>query len=336
VNLAPAFAVSLFLLLLLGFYQKEVSARSIAWAVFLVLLQGAYFFYFYRSRGEGNSSLMGETLGHAYFKRSFVIFFEGFLQLFILLPFILLLLLQYRKSRDLGSIVNDNSRLLLILLPFAGIFCWGLLWGTGPQSVQFFYNIFVPATAIGLSFIFLKSINSPIMIFRILGIAGVVLLIANNYRFNFHIEKVSRNDMRTLTQFVNKYGTGWFANIKGAQEFHTFFDKSTGLVMPQLWMGYVDNSYQNYSLNTVFLDNDTTAKYYFFEKKALEEAPFSYFASHQEIKNAGSDLQKDFIRTNKIKYLSVSPKAFFDAKFNALLQDSVRLSTGWRIYKLNY
>jgi hypothetical protein len=106
--------------------------------------------------------------------------------------------------------------------------------------------------------------------------------------------------------------------------------------MPQLWMGYVDNSYQNYSLNTVFLDNDTTAKYYFFEKKALEEAPFSYFASHQEIKNAGSDLQKDFIRTNKIKYLSVSPKAFFDAKFNALLQDSVRLSTGWRIYKLNY
>jgi hypothetical protein len=328
INIAPPLFFALFIFIVfMMIVKKEIKLLNL-WPGFIsgiVLL--AYLYYFYHNTSGNIEDGVDHNL-----RTSINILVGGSFQLAVVLPF--LLIFAWAKNFQLRQWIKTEY-IFLALLPVCGLISWAFLWNRTNEAVQFFYVLFIPfcAIIIGLGSVWVFSNRVNIICKAALGLLLAAALIQNG-RYDMNVEEVSKKDYQNMERLLASHGKGYFVNLRNMNEFTTYFSTSTMVYRPHNWCSYLDRNYQNFSLNAPYIQLDSNDKYPMMTKSLIHRAPFSYFVNHQ---NGGSveSLRQQFIRQNKIKYLSLSPLADYPADLHPLFQDSLKLESGWRIYYLS-
>lgn len=328
ITIAPSFGMVLFLLFVYLVFIKKNKLFTFWPSVTALLVTVFYVGYLYKS-GSGKVNIIDETI-LSYLRRLAAILFGGGLQFFVWIPLLLLLFINRQKVVS-GNFISGVF--LLICLAFTGLFAWSVFWPFTIEAVQFFSIIFIPVSAIltGKVLLFVTDRPNMITLFLVLGLSGY--LVSKSIHYNFDVESVNTKDVQALKLFSNNF-SGRFANYKNPGEFTNIFQAHTLIFPPMLWIEYYNEQYQNYSLNSMEILRDSTTFEGKSGKKFVQLSPYYQFAQ-KNMRQSPDDSRIAFLKSYDINYVMVSPKSKLGAGFNLIISDSLVLSDGWRVYKIN-
>lgn len=326
INIGPPLLLATLVLLAWMLRKKQL---RLSWVPVLVCLPAlVYYYFFYRNSGSGLVSGHSAFSFHTFLR----IILGGILQVLPLLPFLLLALWYARKKEWFARIRTDIT--LLWLLPVAGLLCWGLLYPRTNESVQFFSNVLIPATAILIMVITFDALVSGKKTVVIAAGLLFFLSVALNLKPSRERNTVSSTDWQETKSFLEKHGSGYFSNLRPPQEFTELTEKNTVVWQPQDFITYLQSPYLNISLNTPEIPVDTSSVYARQEKQILATAPFSIFIKNKAFHASLEDYAYLFIREYRIRYLTVSPALTIPPRLRPMVKDSLLLASGTRIYYL--
>lgn len=332
ITVAPAFAICISAILLYKLIKREVGLFSIGFSILTAFFVLIYFYWFYKNSGSNQDPLLTKSVNE-YLRRLLAIFIGGSMQFFTWSFFLLIIVLNWKKAirSKFGSEI-----IILTIFCISGLLAWSLLWPTSVDATQFFSIVFLPASSILACFVIASLFFEPrpIFISRILSFMFIAFMVYKGINFNFHIETVKKEDVKAVLTFCNNYKSS-FANFKGTKDFKNVFNFNTQVYPPKPWLAYYIDNYQNYTIIKPGYLTDSLSYEGKVIKSLVNKSPFYRFAR----KGAGnvslsSSLQRDFLKSYDVNYLMVSPNASIGDEFKDMLNDSIRLSDDWRIYKL--
>lgn len=328
ITIAPSFALVLFPLFVYRLFIKKDKLYTYWPSVAALLFSFIYVSYLYKN-GSGQVSIINETI-ISFLRRLAAIFLGGGLQFLMWTP-VLLLLITSRKKVVTDNFISGFS--LLIFLSLAGLFAWSVFWPFTIEAVQFFSIVFLPVSAIltGEVLLAVTAHSNRITLFLVFVLSGY--LISKSINYNFHVQSVSRKDVQELQAFTNNF-SGRFANYKTPGDFKNIFELHTMIFPPMPWINYYNEQYENYSLNSMEILRDSTTLEGNAGKMYIRQSPYYQFT--KKIKNDSTDdMKKAFLKNYNITYLMVSPKSQLEPDLYSLVADSLVLSDGWMVYKIN-
>lgn len=273
------------------------------------------------------------------------IFLGGWLQLFTVLPYCIVLLLAYFERQNIRPHWKvflkqlDSSLLYLLFVFAAGLLSWAALYPLRVDTVQFFHNLVAPIyvifIALVLFYVILHSQSKILVMFTFVLAMGSVVQSANNI---FYANVFNKNEWLSLKQFIAKETKASpFVNIKPLKELSTAFNRKTDQYVPLNILAYQWPEYQNVSLNALHIKLDTADLYYHEAKEDIETSSFALFAAryqHQKINNWDA-ITELFIKDYGVRYISVSLDTTLPFFIKKHVVDSVLLpNTNYTIYKL--
>ena len=296
----------------------------------LCILSLVYYLFFYSASSQTVSS--SENFSFKIFAN---IIAGGVLQIVPLIPFFLLFLVYVIKSnRHTGMIrkISPDLVYLLLLLP-AGLISWASLYWMTKETVQFFNNLFVPVQAVLIILLIIQMLNSTSRIFRITGLVLFFISVFFNLRKSPRVESIPRADFIKTEQFLSSHGQGIFINFRDTSEIKGF-GRNTIVYPPLLHVYYIRENYTNISMNTpqlVTVDGSTYSK---LEMQTLEGSPFKAFVDQQAPGKTLDEYALLFVNKYKPRYIMVSPKTTLAHSLVSMTNDSLSLSSGWKIFSL--
>ncbi len=335
VNLLPAFSIALFVFLsYLILFRKNVFLKDILIGLIVSAALFIYFYYFYK--GSKTFSISPQI--NLFYIRKIVSSLVGSaLQFFVLLPFFLLFIfLIFKKKRGKYFALEKSSLFFIFGIAISGFLASSFLWQFSAESVQFFYNVFIPVSAIFIGYVILKSLElkNPFVNFFCFLLVGIMLFLNNRYQFM--LDKVNKRDFDITKSFVEKNGEGFFVNERTESEFVDIYEKNTPFKAPLLWISFFDEKYQSYSLDIPIIKADSASVFSKIEDLYIRNAPFSLYLTKNKmgVTDMFEESKKNFITEVKAKYMQLSPKEGFPEYIRGAIFDSVVLSNKWKIYAL--
>lgn len=345
INALPAMFMTLFLILLIALLRNQISKKD--WLVFTSTYAiGTMLFivFLYKLLPNILGVQMQEATGVALQKsldiKAFLftaikIFIGGWFQIFVLTPFLLILIVglyikghfKHLKQKLFGL---DYDILFMIFAIASGLACWAFLHPFAPDAVQFYTNILAPIYAISISFILAYTIT--VVKNKLLSTIAVLVLGTSIYTHSkevFFIQKDTRKEWNAIEGFFkNKQSGFYFANLRAARHFNSFFDKNTVYFMPLGQLQYLWPNYHNFSLNAPFISENKESIYAVEERIELDLAPFSIYYNEKRKSDPNISVAQsiqDFVLDQKIGYITVSKDTVLPEYFRAKVKDSVVL-----------
>jgi hypothetical protein len=331
INIAPPLllTVSCFYLFT-GFKTMGSTNKSILPDLILCILSLGYYFFFYA--GSSQTAIFPEDFSFKIFAN---ILAGVVLQIIPLIPFFLLLIFYVIKSNPHTEIYKRISPDLvyLLMLLLAGLISWASLYWMTPEAVQFFNNVFVPIQAVLIILLVIQTLNSTAKIFRITGLVLFIVSVFFNIRKNPRAKSIPTTDFIKTEQFLSSHGQGLFLNFRDTAEIKGF-DRNTVVFPPLEYIYYIQENYTNISMNTHQLVPVTGSTYSKLEMQTFARSPFKAFVNQQAPGKSLDEYALLFIYKYKPRYIMVSPKAILAHSLVPMINDSLSLSIGWKIYCL--
>lgn len=345
INSMPALFMTTFLILFVALMRKQISWKKWLNYHFVYALGTALFVIaFYKvlpsllqvQAREATGVEIGKALNfQQYLLTAVKIFIGGWFQLFVVTPFVLLLLVTLLVKGSLRSWRShirhiDYDILFLIFAVGSGLTCWALLHPFAPDSVQFFTNILAPVYSIFISFVlcyvFYQSESRWLQISGVL-LAFVALWVHQNDVF--FVQKDDRKEWNKMQGWFSKKNIGYhFVSIRPAGHFNSFFDKNTVYFMPLGQLVYIWPNYHNFSLNAPFLTANEASPYANEERIELEQAPFSVYWNG--LKKAEPNIHPEvamqrFIAEQKVGFITIAQDTVLPEFLRPQVKDSLFL-----------
>lgn len=355
INALPAIFMSIFLLLTYNVFKKSISIKQ--WFVFnafYVISTVAFVFVLYKiwpqfhnlsatTDTDTLSTLKLMDKGR-YLKTAINIFIGGWFQLFVLLPYFILLAValyvsgKMKNFRQFFSYI-DNSFVLLFFIVFSGLFCWALLHNFDVNSVQFFSNVLSPfsATVVSVILIFILCVvnNKWINFFTVVTTAVCIFTHKND---QFFITPYDAQEWVKLKYYLkDKDDNHVFVNLKPMSTYNSFFEKYTIIFIPLTIMSYKWPDYQNISLNAPFIPVNPKSVFLAEETTVVNAAPFMKYYKNK-LKENDSDISQislQFIKDYNVAYISIAKDTTLPIYLRDLVKDSINLEKhNYTIYRI--
>jgi len=271
-----------------------------------------------------------------YLKTALNIFIGGWLQLFTIIPYLLLLIAgllfagffkEFRLKNLLGKI--DMSYWFLFFLFLAGLSSWALTFPLQVDTVQFFHNILAPVYCIFISIVLyylVLVVRKPVLSLLMIGIT--LFSVAQSSAHPFFVSEFSRKDWEKLKLFLQEDGPesgSFICSDTKATLSNAFFRKSDQYV-PLNILIYKFPAYQNVSLVSPFLSLNRDDFYY---HEASADLQLSSLGRYMTM-NKGIDTQaiiQRFIAAHSFRYYSVSRDTAAPLFLRPLMADSCELES---------
>lgn len=210
------------------------------------------------------------------------------------LPFIFLILLNIK------SIIKNGHMFFIVhslLFQLFGLFAWGLLFRM-PDSVQLWFNVFLPVVSVIMFLVLLYSINDPRYWVKVIG----SFIIISNVILHFPFEKkysVANQQQRIIINKIQSSPTASFAFIRNPSEYQSVFDKNVSFGIIGGYLSYYNQSFAPICINTTEIPIETE-----WERGFVNSTPFSRWAKGK--KEPLEKLQLAFIKEHNIRYVLIS------------------------------
>ena len=187
-----------------------------------------------------------------------------------------------------------------LLLQAFGLLAWGLLFRM-PDSVQLWFNIYLPVVAIIIYLVLIYAINDYRNWVKLFG----WIFLLTNVLLHFPIKEsfsLINNQQKDIINKIQSHPNNRFAFIKAPSEYNSIFDKNVSFGIIGSYLSYFNESYAPVCINTSEIPIQSE-----WEKGFVKTAPFSKWL---EDKNGSLEkLQLDYIKENKIRFVLISTKA---------------------------
>lgn len=353
INALPALYMTCFFLLLYATIKKEITIKQfLSWNVVYVLATLVFLVMLYKllphflglEAKEATGIVMEKHLDIAgYLMRVIKIFIGGWFQLFVMLPYLLLLalmlILHRKQSAWKGYFSGIQKELFFFLfLLSSGLICWALLHPFNPDAVQFFTNSLSPVYAIFIALLYALFVVCWLKYVLAFALVAFWSFIQHLHAV-FFVQQRDTQEWHQLNQFISKNGDhAQFVNFRAMGHFNSYFDKNTIYFLPISNLVYRWNDYQNYCLNTPFIKANQESPYAQEEKLELALAPYSLYYTAQKQANplhSNDSIMYEFIKTHKIAYICVSADTVVPAVLRAYLKDSILLKNeNTKLYRI--
>jgi hypothetical protein len=350
INILPSLVIAVLILVCLFFFTKREIIIKLLPGIIIFCLTILYFavFYFIHTTSVSNNSVEGNhsplskvSIFSISGCKSFInIIIGGSFQYFILMPFLILIggfFFFYRKKkaiRDTFQVVEKDFFGVFITLFISGLLAWGLLYKTTLESVQFFSNLFIPLAAIFITIVLMYCMKG---IFNWVSWGLIALMLLINVYHSSSPSLFDKREWKFLSIFSENADSKW-VNFRNLSEFNSIFNKNSIVYQPLEVLAYKFPRYSNASLNTVNIPINGVGDYVSDENKLVMNSPFYKFKISNEAENSFLGIepaQLEFIKENKIKYISVSPFTDLPHALQNIVEDSLFLRTsGWKIYRI--
>jgi len=354
INVLPAIVGSCIICILLFiFILKEKSIIQILPGFLTLIIGLCYipaFYAFWEVRDNPDIVIQSSYHGIASYKLSVKslkttinIFVGGALQLFLILPFIIIgfsifiskYQLNFNKIRNLVSF--NNFLLILFIFPLSGLVSWAILYQVSSDSVQFYHNIIIPFFGIFITLIIAFCFVHG-KYYKILAYVSLVIMVASNLKYDNHKVTFDKEEWALLNSFI-KPSNGLLVNFRGNTDFQTSVALSPLASQPLDVLYYKFPQYNNTCLSNFKVNFNKDNIYTLQNIKVREETPlfrYSRLLLNGTQKNE-ENIQMTFLDKFKIKYISMSKYAKLPDNIKLRVNDSINLpSSGWRIYQLKY
>ncbi|MES2480141.1 MAG: hypothetical protein V4561_13720 [Bacteroidota bacterium] len=343
INALPAIFMSVFLLLTFNVLRHQISIKHwFFYNAFFVLTSVSFILVLYKlmplwmgipnhQQVDGISLLQTMDLKR-YLRTATNIFIGGWFQLFVLIPYFIILIIGLfvsGKLKDFKKLLLyiDNSFILLFLIIFSGLCCWALLHNFDVNSVQFFSNVLSPFSAILISiiimYVFYVLKNKWI---SILSVFTIIACIYAHRSDQFFVTSSDKKDWNNLNQYLNNKGdNSVFVNIKASSTFNSFFEKYTTIFIPLNILSYKWSTYENISLNAPFIPVNPKSVFLAEETTVVNSAPFMVYYKKM-LKRGYKDISQisiQFIKDYNVGYISVAKDTSLPQYFRYLVKDSL-------------
>ena len=329
INVAPAITITIFLILFyVSLRWRKCFSNHLASYLFLV---GTLCFYclFYFLLDGGRMALEPGAFSFITFRN---IVLGGLLQYCTLIPFFLMLaFVVWPSTKKARELVTGYDKIYLAIITFAGLLAAGFLYNRTPEAIQFFNNVFIPASAIFIVLCFKQFLSFENAYLKIGAIALFLLVVILNFKFPKDSLPIAKDDLDKAKKFVQKYPFHKFVNYRLPVEFRTYFEKNTVFLQPLPFFTYLISPYQNASLNVLDAPADSTTVYSGLISNLINNSPFSLFRKSNSIFSREQS-EMEFIFERGFPLVTVSPRVALPFYLKRFVRDSVALSTGWRIY----
>lgn len=352
-NAIPAIFISVFLLLLLRVFKKQISfswflkyCLYFAGSTIVIML----FFYkivpmlYHIPKTKATHDTLSLFLNKKYIKTSINIFIGSYFQLFTLLPYFILLivgvLLHEKKFSIKAFIPQSDAPIFMFLLFSAGLLSWAALYPITVDTVQFFHNILAPLYVIMITsilFYILLTVKN-----KILSATSIILVFVSVFisasQSPFYVNTFDKGDWKKMQFFLKDAAEdeNIFANVQGLQNYQYWAVKKTDMYIPLNILSYRWSNYHNVALMAPFIPINEGSIYYNEEKADVENSTFSKYFNSEEGKNATAELAiLKYINTNNIKYITVSHDTLLPRFIRDNVKDSLILTkSNFNLYRL--
>lgn len=349
INVMPTLAIGTYLWLLFIFYKRKELNKNIRVMV-VVAITAILFVYALYSFYPSLSTLKRPLTGKAVFSISSIlnnlgtsinIFIGGFLQLFVYLPPLILLLVHfYIEKIKLISSSIINTVVYAIVVMISSLLVWAILFTTTMEAIQFFYNVFVVIAGLLSAFIYLfVFVNSKKPVLKVFSILLLAFSMIANVKYDINVSSIQKQERDALFTFVEKSNVPSFAHYRDIKDYTAdFFSSGTLTAMPYSILSYKIKGYENFSLNVPFTILDSTSRAYPFQRNNIEWAPMSDFVKMEENRFLNQEqLMQKFMVQNKISFLCLPIDIEVPNSLKLFTVDSLFTpQLGWKIYKCQY
>lgn len=345
INALPAIFMTTFLVLTINALRKRISWKEwFSLHLLYVLTSVTFIILLYKVLPDVLSVQPEEAVSGKrafevgpYLVTAVKIFIGGLFQVFVLTPFVLLLLAglfirdksQLRPKRLLAQLL-ENDVLLLISVLLSGLTCWAILHPFAVDAVQFYTNILAPIYAIVICFI--VSYLLAVVRHKVLSVLAVACMLLSVYAHRdqvFFVNTQDKAEWNKLTAYLDthKDKKHLMAHIQPLSHFRSFFDKNTVYFMPLSALSYYWPDYHNLSLNTPFMSVNEQSIYAEEERKEIGLAPFSLYSAKRQKQGVHNfeQITTDFIREQRIGFITVSADTVLPEYLRPMVKDSVIL-----------
>jgi|GEM_PF-2644650 len=344
-NATPAIYGALFVLLLIAFLQKNIKPEVFFRVNFLYIgVTIVYLLLLYKvvpmllpktvEYTYKSPDLFQDISVLKYLRTAFNIFIGGFFQFFTMLPFCIMLLFALLRRHDVQGLKRkilriDFSVLFVILLFFAGLASWAVLYPLSVDTVQFFHNILAVVYSVAISllllYVFYVTKNKLIILFTTLVTA---LSVYQSVNFSFYSWRFDRSDWEKMRSYFRETPESTvFVNIKSMGELGYWSSKKTDQYVPLSILSYLWHDYHNISLNAPFILPDEKSVYRNEEEKDIKLSTFSTFYK-DEVSSGVSYFPlvvANFTSKFNVGFITVSHDTSLPLYLRAKVEDSLLL-----------
>jgi hypothetical protein len=346
VNAMPALLVGTGLWILWKGFQKGNLAKTLLMLAIAAVSTAGFFFLLYgvypkyAASGDPASATIQIAKMPFHLKTAINIFGGGVLQFSVFAPILVLFLFLIVTSRSKRQQPDYAAPVVFtVLLIVVGLGTWAATYAYTPEAVQFFGNIFIACGGIVVLWVIawaLKKNGNPIV--RWAALALLIFFIWGNIRYTFHVESVPRKEYREVISFIGDRRAPLFAFYREEHEYlRSFFSSKTEIYPPYPFLVYSVPRYDNYSLNIIYAQPDSTLPDFSFRKANIENAPVAYYARKRGIGDIpAKDLMSRFMKDYNIDFLSAPiytavPDFLKEGVVDSLYSEQI----GWKLYKYN-
>jgi hypothetical protein len=287
------------------------------------------FFYYYGHTGDVTDAAFEPSF-------AFRIFAGGLLQFIVLAPFAVLfvwVIIIRKKVTRTYRIPADI--LFLTLLPFAGLITWALFYWMSPESVQFFSNPFVVCSALLVGWVLMQALQIRNTFIRIIAASLLLFTIVYNIGRSPDVETVPAADLTKVRNFIVENGDGLFITLPDPEAEATYFSMYPTVYPRFSYIYYYNHPFYNIPLAKTGIPADLSPVYKTLAEKTIKNNPYEVFLAQQPKGKNSGEYAYLFVRQYGVRYVSVSPRAHLYPELNSQLEDSLQLSSGWKIFSLN-
>lgn len=336
--IGPSLAIAATCILSRWFVKDRTMIRHSYLPAILAVGSAIYLYTFYHYEETvgyynfSNPELSGRTMLN--------IILEAPLHVLPIIPFILLGYYGFRQGVKQGKIDKKSGlQLVALLLLFfvIGVLAYALLFPLTVESVQFCTNVVLPVFSVQIAF----ALISMLTIRNNLLHAGIFLLLIFSISFNkagiFWVHRIKWSDLTITKNFLRQDTNqkGNFVTLKSTREVAGFIGTNTEFDLPLIFIDYLRKPYINVTLNTPSSYVKSSDRYRMEEKTILGRSSYSQYVTLNRDSIPEHEMMLSFLQRYHMRYFCVSPDTILPVRIRPLATDSIRLESGWNIYRIN-